>query len=61
MRMIYEHPHRLSELDGQCTYLAADNENKGMNDSFTPSGKLKTILINESGLYALILSSKLPL
>ena len=36
-----------------------DEEDKGVNVSFTPGGKQKTILINESGLYSLILSSKL--
>ena len=36
-----------------------EDEDKGMNKSFTPGGNQKTIIINESGLYALILSSKL--
>ena len=36
-----------------------DNEDKGLNESFTPGGKQKVIIINESGLYSLILSSKL--
>ena len=31
-----------------------------VNVSFTPGGKQKTTIINESGLYSLILSSKLP-
>ena len=36
-----------------------DEEDKTVNDSFTVNGT-KGILINESGLYSLILSSKLP-
>ena len=36
-----------------------DTEDKTVNDSFTVNGT-KGILINESGLYSLILSSKLP-
>lgn len=36
-----------------------DNEDKTLNESFTVNGT-KGILINESGLYSLILSSKLP-
>ena len=36
-----------------------DIEDKGLNESFTPGGKQKVIIINESGLYSLILSSKL--
>lgn len=36
-----------------------DSEDKGMNDSFTPGGRQKMLYINESGLYSLILSSKL--
>ena len=36
-----------------------DEEDKGVNDSFTPGGKQKIVIINESGLYNLILSSKL--
>ena len=36
-----------------------DNEDKGLNESFTPGGKQKVLIINESGLYSLILSSKL--
>ena len=37
-----------------------DSEDKTLNESFTVNGT-KGILINESGLYSLILSSKLPL
>ena len=37
-----------------------DEDDKGVNVSFTPGGKQKTTIINESGLYSLILSSKLP-
>lgn len=36
-----------------------DEEDRGVNDSFTVNGTPAT-LINESGLYSLILSSKLP-
>lgn len=36
-----------------------DDEDKGVNDSFTPGGIQKIIIINESGLYSLVLSSKL--
>ena len=36
-----------------------DEEDKGVNDLFTPGGKQKIVIINESGLYNLILSSKL--
>lgn len=35
-------------------------EDKGMNEMFTPGGIQQLLTINESGLYALILSSKLP-
>lgn len=37
-----------------------DEEDKGMNEMDTPGGKQKIIFINESGLYSLIMSSKLP-
>lgn len=37
-----------------------DAEDKGMNVLVTPGGKQKLSIINESGLYSLILSSKLP-
>lgn len=37
-----------------------DNEDKGVTEMMTPGGKQKMTLINESGLYSLILSSKLP-
>lgn len=37
-----------------------DNEDKGTTEMVTPGGKQKLQIINESGLYALILSSKLP-
>ena len=37
-----------------------DSEDKGVNETFTPGGTQRTTIINESGLYALILSSKLP-
>lgn len=37
-----------------------DEEDKGVSVLDTPGGKQQVILINESGLYSLILSSKLP-
>lgn len=37
-----------------------DDEDKGVNEMDTPGGKQKLTIINESGLYSLILSSKLP-
>ena len=37
-----------------------DGEDKGVGEMPTPGGKQKITLINESGLYSLILSSKLP-
>jgi anti-repressor protein len=33
---------------------------KGGNESLPPSGNQVTIIINESGLYSLIISSKMP-
>jgi prophage antirepressor-like protein len=37
-----------------------DSEDKGVSVLDTPGGKQETTVINESGLYSLILSSKLP-
>ena len=37
-----------------------DDEDKGANEMFTPGGIQEITIINESGLYSLILSSKLP-
>lgn len=37
-----------------------ETEDKGMNEMFTPGGKQDLQIINESGLYSLIMSSKLP-
>lgn len=37
-----------------------DNDDKGASQIATPSGKQEMTIINESGLYSLILSSKLP-
>ena len=37
-----------------------DEEDKGMSKIDTPSGMQDMVIINESGLYSLILSSKLP-
>ena len=36
-----------------------DDEDKGVTEMLTPGGKQNVIIINESGLYALVLSSKL--
>lgn len=35
-------------------------EDRGVNEMDTPGGKQELIIVNESGLYSLILSSKLP-
>ena len=37
-----------------------DDEDKGVTEMMTPGGKQNLIIINESGLYSLVLSSKLP-
>lgn len=37
-----------------------DAEDKGVTEMVTPGGKQKITVINESGMYSLILSSKLP-
>lgn len=37
-----------------------DDEDKGVTEMVTPGGKQELSIINESGLYALIFSSKLP-
>ena len=37
-----------------------DEEDKGVTKCYTPGGTQQMTIINESGLYALILSSKLP-
>ena len=37
-----------------------DSEDKGVTELMTPGGKQNVTIINESGLYSLILSSKLP-
>ena len=37
-----------------------DDDDKGVSVLDTPGGKQKMTVINESGLYSLILSSKLP-
>lgn len=37
-----------------------DDEDKGVTEMVTPGGRQKLPIINESGLYSLILSSKLP-
>lgn len=37
-----------------------DDEDKGVTELMTPGGRQKFVIINESGLYSLVLSSKLP-
>lgn len=37
-----------------------DTEDKGVTEMMTPGGKQQMVIINESGLYSLVLSSKLP-
>lgn len=37
-----------------------DSEDKGVSEILTPGGKQQVPVINESGLYSLILSSKMP-
>ena len=37
-----------------------DDEDKGVTEMMTPGGTQKITIINESGLYSLVLSSKLP-
>ena len=37
-----------------------ESEDKGVSEILTPGGKQEVTIINESGLYSLILSSKLP-
>ena len=37
-----------------------DNEDKGVSKMATPSGTQEMTIINESGLYSLVLSSKIP-
>ncbi len=37
-----------------------DTEDRGISKMETPSGEQDTVIINESGMYSLILSSKLP-
>lgn len=37
-----------------------DEEDKGVTETVTPGGKQSVPIINESGLYSLVLSSKLP-
>lgn len=41
-------------------YKHVDDEDKGVAKCDTPSGKQDMVVINESGLYSLVLSSKLP-
>ena len=38
-----------------------DSDDRGVDEMATPGGTQKVVIINESGLYALILSSKLCL
>lgn len=37
-----------------------DEEDRGMSEMDTPHGRQQMLIVNESGLYSLILSSKLP-
>lgn len=37
-----------------------DDEDKGVNEMFTPGGNQQVTFINESGVYSLVFSSKLP-
>lgn len=37
-----------------------DADDKGVTEMMTPGGKQNMVIINESGLYSLILASKLP-
>ena len=37
-----------------------DDDDKGVTEMMTPGGRQNVVIINESGLYSLILSSKLP-
>lgn len=37
-----------------------DTEDQGVTKTVTPSGEQEMLIINESGLYSLILSSKMP-
>jgi toxin-antitoxin system, toxin component, bro family len=37
-----------------------DDDDKGVSEILTPGGKQSVPIINESGLYSLVLSSKLP-
>lgn len=67
--MINSEPHFIgkdvAEILGYSNPLKAirthvDQEDRGVNEMDTPGGKQRLIVINESGLYSLILSSKLP-
>lgn len=44
----------------QAIRIHIDSEDKGVREFSTPGGKQEMTIINESGLYSLILSSKLP-
>lgn len=55
----------IAEILGYANPLKAirehvDDEDKGVNEMVTPGGRQQMVIINESGLYSLILSSKLP-
>ena len=49
----YKNPHRAIRDH-------VEDEDKGMTKTVTPSGEQEMLIINESGLYSLILSSKMP-
>lgn len=44
----------------QALKVHVDEEDKGVTKCDTPGGKQNLTIINESGMYSLILSSKLP-
>lgn len=67
--MINSEPHFIgkdvAEILGYSNPLKAirthvDQEDRGVNEMDTPGGKQHLIVINESGLYSLIIGSKLP-
>ncbi|MEY8257023.1 phage antirepressor KilAC domain-containing protein [Erysipelotrichaceae bacterium 66-17] len=67
--MINSEPHFIgkdvAEILGYSNPLKAirthvDQEDRGVNEMDTPGGKQRLIVINESGLYSLIIGSKLP-
>lgn len=61
---IFENPKfgkiRTVDLTADAIRAHVDEEDKGVGELETPGGIQSVVLINESGLYSLILSSKLP-